>query len=50
MHQLARAASAGHGFARQAAMPELLRLADAPVAPAAPVPDDAATRDLAVAS
>jgi len=47
MHRLARAASAGHGCARQAAMPELLRLADAPTAPA---PDDAATRDLAVAS
>ena len=44
MHQLARAASAGHGFARQAAMPELLRLADAP---AAPPRDDLATRDLA---
>lgn len=46
MHHLARAASAGHGFARQAAMPELLRLAGAP---AAPPRDDAATRDLAPA-
>ena len=35
MHRLARAASAGHGRARRAAMPELLRLADTAPAPAA---------------
>ncbi len=59
MNRLARAASAGHGFARQAAMPELLRLADRPSPPPpdeaatrdlAPALDDGATRDLAVAS
>jgi HEAT repeat protein len=59
MHRLARAATTGHGFAREAAMPELLRLADAPPAPPhddaatrdlSPAVDDGATRDLAVAS
>ena len=47
MHRLARAAAAGHGFARQVAMPELLRLAERPTAPAG---QGAATPDLAVAS
>ena len=59
MNRLARAATAGHAFARQAAMPELLRLADTRPAPPeddlatrdlAPPLDDGSTRDLAVAS
>jgi HEAT repeat protein len=48
MNRLARAVNAGHGQARQAAMPELLRLADTPAAPdRAAAVDEAATRDLA---
>jgi hypothetical protein len=59
MDRLAQAATDGFGLAPQAAMPELLRLADSSPAPPrddlatpdpAPAPDDVSTRKLAVAS